>query len=69
MSPVPDEIAKLMDDYRTQCLWFLRPDYVPRTRDETLRVLELVERYGDRAAYQRCERIKAWLSRPSRPQS
>ena len=25
----------LVDDYRTRCLWFLRADYYPATREET----------------------------------
>ncbi len=61
-----EEIRRLIEDYRDRCLWFLRPDYVPETTDEILRILDLIERYGDRASYERAERIRAWLSHPSK---
>lgn len=41
-------IKDLVDRYRSQCLWFLKPDYYPRTREETRTVLGYIERYGDR---------------------
>jgi hypothetical protein len=69
MANVQQSVAELVEDYRAQCLWFLRPDYMPATREEILQTLALVERYGDRAAYQRAERIKSWLSRDTKPQS
>ncbi len=43
------EVDRLVDEYRRQCLWFLRPDYYPCTREERLRVLGYIERYGDLA--------------------
>ena len=60
------EFRKLVEEYRDRSLWFLRRDYVPTTRDEILRTLELIERYGDRRGYERAEEIKTWLSRPSK---
>jgi len=57
----PRQLAELIERYRDRCLWFLRPDYVPEGPDEILRVLELIERYGDLEAYRRAEEIKAWL--------
>ncbi|MBM4144384.1 MAG: hypothetical protein FJ225_12450 [Lentisphaerae bacterium] len=59
-------LTELMEEYREQCLWFLRPDYVPKTSSEIVKVLDLIERYGDRAGYERAEEIKAWLSPHSR---
>jgi len=56
-----DEINALVEEYRDRCLWFLRPDFSPRTPGEALRALDLIERYGDRAAYQRVERLRQWL--------
>jgi len=53
--------AVLVEEYRDRCLWFLRKDYVPETRDEILRVLELIERYGDRSGYRRAEEIRRCL--------
>ena len=59
---IPEQMATLVEEYRDRCLWFLRPDYSPTTPEEMRHVLELIERYGDRAAFERAEEIKAWLS-------
>jgi hypothetical protein len=61
-------LSGLIDEYREQCLWFLRPDYVPKTTSEIITVLDLIERYGDRAGYERAEEIKAWLSPHFKPE-
>jgi hypothetical protein len=66
---VPEHVAALIEEYRDRCLWFLRPDYFPTTPEEIERVLALIERYGDRAAYERAEEIKAWLRHDSRARS
>ena len=63
------EVRRLVDSYRSRCLWFLREDYYPRSREEILRVLEQVERSGDRAAFVRAGAIRRWLSPPSRATS
>lgn len=54
-----------MDDYRTRCLWFLRDDLYPETREEALRVLQQIERHGDREAFIRAGRIRRWLLQTS----
>jgi hypothetical protein len=73
------ELARLVEDYRDRCLWFLRPDFMPttteqilrtleqilRTLEQILRTLEQIERGGDRAAYERAEKIRRWLQAPS----
>ena len=59
------EVRRLVDDYRSRCLWFLRRDYYPATAEEALRVMRLIERHGDRTAFQRAARIRRWLSPPS----
>jgi hypothetical protein len=56
------EVNALVDEYRDRCLWFLKPGFLPTSPEEALRALALIERYGDRAAYQRAERLKKWLS-------
>jgi hypothetical protein len=56
------EINELVEEYRDRCLWYLKPGFFPTTPEEALRTLALIERYGDRAAYQRAERLKKWLS-------
>ena len=69
MSGIDDKLRSLVEEYRNRCLWFLRADYFPDTREEMLRTLDLVERYGDRAGYQRAQEIRAWLSQNSRQAS
>jgi hypothetical protein len=59
-------IDRLVDEYRDQCLWFLRGDFYPRTLEESLRVLGYIERYGDRAGYQKAAQARRWLLHRSR---
>ena len=54
-------IDGLVDEYRDQCLWFLRPDFYPRTLEERLRVLDTIQRYGDRNAFLRAAEARQWL--------
>ena len=61
-SRTAEALYRLVDDYRTRCLWFLQPGYYPSTRAEALRVLASIERNGDRAAFQRSAEIRQWLS-------
>lgn len=72
-APRPEEIEaevrRLVDEYRTRCLWFLRPDFYPTTREETLRVLGQIERNGDRAGFVRAATIRRWLSPSSSARS
>lgn len=69
MEPLPDtllqQVHALVDQYRAQCLWYLREDYYPRTAAETLRVLDAIERHGDLAAFKRAGAIRQWLSQNS----
>lgn len=60
-SPSLDEINVLVEEYRDRCLWFLKPDFTARTPAEALQALDLIERYGDRSAYQRAEKLRQWL--------
>jgi hypothetical protein len=62
---VSAEIEDLIDKYRDRCLWFLRPDYLPHSDDEILRVLDFIERYGDRVAFERAQRLRQWLLHPT----
>lgn len=66
LSPAEEErLRALVDEYRDRCLWFLRRDYYPATPEEVLRVLDAIQRHGDRAGFQRAAEIKQWLSHPS----
>jgi hypothetical protein len=59
------QIDRFVDEHRAACLWFLRPDYYPRTPAEQAHVLQRIERHSDLAAYQRARMLRQWLSRPS----
>jgi hypothetical protein len=65
MDDPPDDIAaevnRLVDAYRDRCLWFLREDYYPATREQRLRVLDQIGRHGDRAAFLRAAELRRWL--------
>jgi len=63
------ETDRLVEKYRDQCLWFLRRDFMPRSREEILRVLELIERYGDREGFERAQRLRKWLLLPTNAES
>jgi hypothetical protein len=56
------EVDRLVEEVRVSCLWFLRPDYRPATTAERVRILRLIERHADRAAYQRAATLRRWLS-------
>jgi hypothetical protein len=63
--PAEDELAfrRFVDDNRERCLWFLRADYYPATREDAAQVLQLIERYGDRRVLSRVADFRRWLSR------
>jgi hypothetical protein len=69
MGEIPDAVDRLVDEYRSRCLWFLRSEYYPATDTERLQVLEYIERYGDREAFRRAAEIRRWLSRTSSARS
>jgi hypothetical protein len=62
---VEDVVNRLVDEYRSRCLWFLRPDYYPATDEDRLRALDYIERYGDRQAFLRATAVRRWLSSTS----
>jgi hypothetical protein len=59
----------LVDEYRHQCLWFLRGDYYPETVEQGLRVLAYIQRYGDREAYLKAAEARRWLLHGSKEKS
>jgi hypothetical protein len=54
-------VRALVDQYRSQCLWFLREDYYPTRDVERERVVRLIERHGSLDAFQRVATIRSWL--------
>ncbi len=68
-APVPashEELARAIDAFVDECrsvaLWFLRPDYHPRTDDERRRVLYEIQKHTDVERYKRAARLQEWLS-------
>jgi len=59
---VHEEFAHLVAACRTQCLWFLRPDYCPSDPEGMRRVLEHIRRHGDRESFRAASRLMQWLS-------
>jgi hypothetical protein len=62
---IAEAVHRLVDEYRDQCLWFLRRDYYPEGEEETRRTLEYIERHGDQRGFRRAAEIRRWLSRRS----
>jgi len=59
---VEQEIVNLVEEYRDSCLWFMRPEFIPKSKAEQQLVLDLILRHGDRIAYRRVMEIrKKWL--------
>ncbi|MGH7786194.1 MAG: hypothetical protein ACRERC_04970 [Candidatus Binatia bacterium] len=62
---VEQAVGQLVDEYRDQCLWFLRRDYYPTGRDEMLRTLAYIEQHADQQGFRRAAEIRQWLLRRS----
>lgn len=59
------ELDRLIAEYRSRCLWFLREDFVPHSPAEIDDTLRHIERHGDLSAFRRAAAIRRWLSPPS----
>jgi hypothetical protein len=57
-----EEVHRLVEENRLQCLWFMREDYLPFSVTEADRALAEIELHGDRRAWAEARRIRAWLS-------
>lgn len=57
------ETQALVEEYRDQCFWFFRQDYLPQDPDELIQALDQIQRYGDLDGFRRAGAIKRWLSR------
>ena len=55
-------VDALVEEYRQRGLWFLREDYYPRTDAERLKVLDSIQRHGDREAFLRAAEARRWFS-------
>ncbi len=56
-----EQIRDLVRQYRSRCLWFAEKDYFPADRTQALNALRHIERHGDREAFLRARRLRAWL--------
>jgi len=65
LPPGGEALRRLVDEYRSRCLWFLGPEYYPATTDEALRVLESIQRHGDLDAFKQAGELKRWVLVPS----
>ena len=63
------EVNRLTDEYRAQCLWFLREDYYPGDTAQRLKVLEYIERRGDLKAFKQARTLRQWLLQNSKEPS
>jgi hypothetical protein len=68
-----DELLKSIDrmviENRQQCLWFLRADFFPVGDRMRFKVLEYIQRHGNREAALQAARLSRWLSQTSRDTS
>ena len=64
-APPEDPVRRLVDEYRVQCLWFLREDHYPASAAERERVLRWIELHGDVPGFRRVAEVRTWLSRRS----
>jgi hypothetical protein len=62
-------VDRLVDECRGQCLWYVRPDYYPRSDGERMEILEAIQERSTLADFQRAGALKAWLSRRSSDES
>ena len=59
------EYRSLLDEYRDMCLWYMDRDFVPRTQQDLMAVLDGIDHHGTMDTYRRAGRIRTWLLQPS----
>ena len=58
-----ERVRALADSCRDRCLWFLAPDFAPTNRDEALKTLGYIERYGNRQLFIKAKELRHCLLR------
>jgi hypothetical protein len=58
---VEHAVDLLVDEVRVDSLWYLRPDYYPRSDFERCRVLEAIQKHSSLAVFKRAASLKTWL--------
>jgi hypothetical protein len=56
-------VDRLVEECRVECLWYVRPDYLPSTDEERLAILDAIQQRSTREVFQRAGVLKTWLSR------
>jgi hypothetical protein len=54
-------VVLLVDEVRVDSLWYLRPDYYPRSDFERCRVLEAIQQHSGLEVFKRAAKLKTWL--------
>jgi hypothetical protein len=62
-------VDALVEECRVESLWYLRPDYHPRTDRERQQVLGAIQERCGRDVFRRAGVLKAWLSLHSSDES
>lgn len=60
-----EDIARLADENRDRCLWFLAPDFQPTDDESAIRALRYLERYGGKAVCEQARILRTWLQQYS----
>jgi hypothetical protein len=58
-------VYRLMENYRSRCLWSWPRHYAPRSEADVMAVLNTIERHGDLAAFREVAALRQWLLHPS----
>lgn len=66
---IVEKLTPLVTRYRERCLWFLRQEFIPSSSDQAIRVLDCIEKHGDRQGFIEARRLKSWLLQTSSPKS
>lgn len=64
-----NEVKQLIDEYRSQCLWFLNDNFYPSEPSRLLSTLNYIEQHGNLKAFQRSRQLKQWLLQNSKKTS
>jgi len=52
----------LIQEYRIQCLWFLKEDFYPSSMEQVDQVLKYIEQHADRKGFVKARHLRQWLS-------
>lgn len=64
-----EDVTRLVTEQRDRCLWFLVTDFQPTDDESAIRALRYIERYGNKAAFERARTLRTWLQQHSSAKS